>query len=403
MSCKKPLYAAHVRTKDSLLLFGLCLCVNAFVYQFYASGVLSDTAQYLSYSQRILEKGALFVETHYFWYLGYVLFIAAAKILWNDNQMVVLLQVFFHGIGVVALYHSSVYLFRDRLSAWGTALLLMLWPDVLFWNFMVMTESFCVSFTCIVILLLVLHTKKQFSLLWLAPAMLMLFFIRPTGVAVLIAFALMLASTYQRLLFRYRNILLVTGTALFACFYVLLNEMLDTFVLVENYATGEIVYRATSLPDHYPGKDMILLKVPHDLLIPAIGQKPIPRLMLFILHNPLYFARLSGAKLFYFLSHTKPYYSWKHNLMLLITLLPMYFATIRTIMRESFSSHLKVFLVAFFIVHGIIILFTIEDWDGRFLMPLLPFVFLLGGRGAAILCYDWYGKLKAFSALQKLR
>ncbi len=382
--------SASTLKKDALILLLLCLCVNVVMAQWYDAKVGVDSKHYLLYSQRILEKGALFVELHYFWYLGYVLFVTVAKSLWNDIQMIVLLQILFHAIGVAALYYSSRYLFNNRLAAWGAALLLMLWPDMLFWNFMVMTESFCTSFTCLVILLLVLHVKKQWPMLWLLPAILLLFFIRPTGIAVLVAFGLMLASIYQLYLVKYRTALVIVGLALVAGLYLLINGMLDTFVLVENYATGEIVYLAASLPDNYPGKEMILL-APQDLTIPDAGLSPVVRLLLFIVYNPWYFAKLSGMKLFYFLTHTKPYYSPIHNLLLLLVLLPLYFSTAKTIISNTIMRPLRVFLITFFVVHCVIILFTIEDWDGRFLMPLLPFVFLLGSRGMALLCQQYSG------------
>lgn len=357
----------------------LCGCLSAILLQYYTPRTGHDSGGYLSYSDRIMAEGALVLEAHYGWYVGYVLFITAARSLWDNHLMIVLLQLLCYTLGTWAMYYASYSLFKDRWAAWAAAGLFMLWPDVLYWNYVVMTESLTASLTGGILGLLALYAKRKFTLIWLLPAILVLFWVRPTGVAALVAFAAAWVSTLKVPVAPTR-LMVLAGILLIPCFYLLLNEMLATFVLVENYATGEVVYRATSLPDHYPGKDQLLVEVPTDLVLPEANGRPLDKLLAFIVHNPGYFSKLSMAKLFYFLTHTKPYYSWQHNLLLLLVLLPLYLGMVKTLLSEVLPHPYRIFSGVLVFMHCIIILLTIEDWDGRFLMPLLPVVFLLGSR-----------------------
>ncbi len=354
--------------------------MNVWLFQTQGVKIGYDSLRYLEYSQEIRAASSLIIKPHYVWYIGYVLFITLVKSLYDSNTFLVLVQVLLHGIAAIVLYKSSVRLFNDRRAALLGAVLFVAWPDIPAWNFFVMTESFCISFSCVVIYALVTCSGRGWSLFVLICCVMLLFFIRPNGVAALAGMLAYLIRMYHHRLPRFSLSGALAITVIIAGMYLLLNTMLDTFVLIENYLTGEIVYNASTLPAHFPTKAQLLVRVNKNIWIPSTDWKPIPRLLLFVMYNPLFFFKIASLKLFYFLTHTKPYYSLIHNVFLLLTLLPVYFFAGKVFVKKLLPVPVKRFLIVFISIHLMIILLTVEDWDGRFLMPLLPFLFLLAGK-----------------------
>ena len=94
--------------------------------------------------------------------------------------------------------------------------------------------------------------------------------------------------------------------------------------------------------------------------------------------NLKYWIILFCAKVFFFLLHIRPYWSLEHNIFNLVILIPMYYYSFRYLISNSISKEIRVFSIFFFLTHILSIGITTVDWDGRFLMPLLPMIFILG-------------------------
>ena len=92
-------------------------------------------------------------------------------------------------------------------------------------------------------------------------------------------------------------------------------------------------------------------------------------MFLFILYNPIFFLKLSLAKLFYFYGNAKPYFSWQHNVVIIGFLWTVYGFGIKGF--KYLKKNHKVFLLSY-----LMIVLCSEDWDGRFLIPVLPVVFV---------------------------
>jgi hypothetical protein len=152
--------------------------------------------------------------------------------------------------------------------------------------------------------------------------------------------------------------------------FLLLNAMLKDSMLVESYASGEVIYPSISLG----------IKPPVDLIIPITDHYPLTRVVLFIAGNPIYFLKLYFVKLFLFLGNMKPYYSPIHNVMIALVLYPLYGMAIRG--YKIMDRHQgKYFIAAYVVTQSFSVAMTSENWDGRFLIPLLPFIFILSAIG----------------------
>ena len=371
-----------VHPLDAMILLIVWAAVNGGLYVHYGVKVVTDSPRYLDYAQKIAD-GLGWYEPHNVWYLGYVVFVLMVKGLFTTNGAIVAAQVLMHGLAAAILYRTSYRLFVSRGSALITALLFLGWIEVPAWNFYVLAESWYVSLICLVLYCIVSFdgSPKRWSITTLV--VLLTFITKPTGIAVLVAYGVFLVSYYSFWLARPKLILSVLAILGLPILYELINQMLSSFVLIENYATGEVVY-GMSTTHGYVGKEQLVLPT-GNLLIPATHLTPIPRLFVFVVSNPAYFVRLALTKAWYFLGHVRPYYSWLHNAFTVATLYPLYLLASKVLWQRHLAVSVGRFLLAFVIIHTVAIMFTSVDWDGRFLMPLLPVVFLLGGRGLTVL------------------
>src|SRR5205823_12979921 len=92
---------------------------------------------------------------------------------------------------------------------------------------------------------------------------------------------------------------------------------------------------------------------------------------------PLYLSRLMLGKLFVFISYLKPHYSLAHRAVGVLVLWPAYWLAARGTRRRSIWRPARVFLAAIFLLQTAIIMLTVDDWDVRFLAPVLMAVFVL--------------------------
>ena len=61
----------------------------------------------------------------------------------------------------------------------------------------------------------------------------------------------------------------------------------------------------------------------------------------------------------------------------MIVLYPSYLFSIITVRRYKIEQSAKVFISTFILSQAAVVALYMEDWDGRFLLPVIPFVFLL--------------------------
>jgi hypothetical protein len=126
------------------------------------------------------------------------------------------------------------------------------------------------------------------------------------------------------------------------------------------------------------------MEAPSDLYIPDATHSTLVSVFLFASYNPVYFLKLFFLKLFLFLGNVKPYFSVLHNTVIVLILYPLYFFSVKGFLKFPSHRKEKYFVAGFVIAQALTVALTSENWDGRFLVPLLPFVFLLAADGAAL-------------------
>ncbi len=361
----------------------LYLIINVILYFRIGVKVVTDSPRYIDYASQILETGH-FYQDHNLWYIGYVFLIVVCKCFSESPLTIVLAQIVMSGVAIIALYKASQLLFRNGLAAFITVAFYLLFVEISIWNFYALAESFYGSMMCIAIYTVVKAysepTNKHVAIALLIS--LIASVTKPTGISLLLAGIVLIFYFNRKIVFRLNKTLLIAAACtIIVLSYILIDRMLQTFTLIESYEMGEIVYGIIS-PAGAPylnyltvSVDCATFKSPSTLLSPVI------RLTAFIWQNPLFFLKICLSKLFWYLAHIKPYFSQSHNLFIALMLYPAYFFYGICLRKRSIDLGMKLFLSTIIICNCLIVALTSEDWDGRFIVPILPALFLFAGKG----------------------
>ncbi|WP_460891241.1 hypothetical protein [Rufibacter soli] len=119
----------------------------------------------------------------------------------------------------------------------------------------------------------------------------------------------------------------------------------------------------------------------HQPQLPPESLTQLGQVMWFIAVNPVYFMGMALLKGFFFFIHAKPFYSIGHNIAILAYLLPVYSLAWIGWRKGPLPAATKALLLTPVILQAGITMLTIEDWDGRWLYPVLPCFLLLAATG----------------------
>ncbi len=362
------------RTCDFVIIIILFIIISLTVYSIHGIKIVNDSARYLEYASNLSE--GFYLDKHNFWYVGYVFFIFIIQhIFGNDPVWLILSQYLYSLAGIVFLYLTVDVLHGQRGPAILSALMYLLFIEISFWNSYILCESFYLNTICISLyFLLKLYKADRSELILILPA---LFFItltslsKPTGVAMLLSVLLVTLYFLQKQIRLRPPVFVIITLLAFIGSALLLNTMLRTYLVLENYQLGEIVYGVSLVG----GYEQLLVRVPEHLSILPETYPPLLRILHFALANFPYWIRLFSMKVFFFLLHIRPFWSITHNLFNLAFLLPLYLFTILGL--KGLPRGLSLFFYAFTGIQILSVGLTSVDWDGRFLMPLLPLLFAI--------------------------
>jgi hypothetical protein len=348
-------------------LFLLWLLIQAILFIKFGARTSVDSELYLADAMNLL-NGQL-PEGRSIWYISYSAFLAFIFFCGGDNTVVVFVQIFLSGVATCCLYQIAMEMYSKRNVAILAVLFYLLWIKIHEWNTFLYTESLFTN--CSIISFAVLmKSKNVWHYLVASLLLLFTFFIRPTGFALVIGLVCYGVFSFKG---EYLKRAISLGFIAAMGVLVLLVGMLENFTLIESYAKAEIIYPNITLG----------MEVPSDIYIPNIGHSTLVRVFLFAFYNPVYLLKLFLLKLFLFLGNVKPYFSVFHNTVIVLILYPLYFFAVKGFLKFPAHRKEKYFVAGFVIVQAMTVALTSENWDGRFLVPLLPFVFLLASNGVA--------------------
>ena len=284
-----------------------------------------------------------------------------------------MLQVFMSGFAIIAIYRITQTLTTNNLAPLVASMLYIFWFKFQQWNLIVYTDALFANAAVIAVFLLISARTK---LAYIIAMVITLFtvLLRPPGVGFLIA--ILSYFLYGKLVVKKERMVTksIIATVFVVVCLIIVNEVLRDFIasFLQSYANAEIIYPKISVG----------IEKPEQLNMPNEQYQPLIQLLLFIVQNPLYMIKLALLKTALFLGHIKPYYSLFHNLIIASFLYPVYFFAVKGA-RLMAKTRLYVFMMVFIGFQVLTIALTSENWDGRFLLPLLPWIFIISALGMA--------------------
>ena len=352
------------------LLTGLWVLVQVLFWRkFGGPHFVNDSARYLEYARGIAEHG-YFELGHNLRYVLYPLFQSLWLRLGLGWPGIVAGQMVVSALATRAMYRGTRRLAQGGRGAAALATLAFIaWPDIQQFNVFLLTESLFIS---LVVLSFGAFTRvrrgrpRDWVLLLLMLALAAL--ARPNGFLVGLAAALAgLDALRRRPDHRAWRAALLGLVLLAPLLWMALNHQLATFYLMDTYQRGELIFRYQLWAVHQAAP----------LAMPPPGTGPAARVLYFAGHNPVYLGRLMLGKLFVFVSYLKPHYSLAHRVLGVLVLWPTYWLAALGAGRRGIWRPARVFLASVFLLQTAIIMLTVDDWDVRFLAPVLPVVFVL--------------------------
>ena len=330
---------------------------------------VNDSARYLEYARGIAERG-YFEPGHNLRYVLYPLFQSLWLRLGLGWPGIVAGQMVVSALATRAIYRGTRRLARGGHGAAALATLAFIaWPDIQQFNVFLLTESLFISLVALSFgaFTNVRHGQlRDWALLLLVLALAAL--ARPNGFVAGLAAALAgldaLRRRSDRRPWRAARLALVLLAPLL---WAALNHQLATFYLMDTYQRGELIFRYQLWAVHQAA--------PLNMPPPGIG--PAARVLYFAARNPVYLGRLMLGKLFVFVSYLKPHYSLAHRVLGVLVLWPAYWLAALGARRRGIWRPARVFLAGVFLLQTAIIMLTVDDWDVRFLAPVLPMIFIL--------------------------
>ena len=352
------------------LLAGLWVLMQlALLRQYRGPHFANDSARYLLYAKGIAEQG-YFEPGHNLRYVLYPLFQSIWLWLGLGWWGIVAGQMVVSAAATTAIYRGTRRLAQGQ---WGVpalaTLLFIAWPDIQRFNVFLLTESLFISLLALSFGAFTrVRTGRRQDWLRLLVLLACTALARPNGFMVALAAGLAGLDALRRQPNRraWRGALL--GLVLLSpLLWAALNHQLATYYLMDTYQRGELIFRYQLWAVHQP----------QPLNMPPPGTGPAARVLYFGAHNPSYLARLMLGKLFVFISYLKPHYSLAHRVIGVLVLWPAYVLAGLATRRRSIWRPARVFLTGIFLLQTAIIMLTVDDWDVRFLAPVLPVVFVL--------------------------
>ena len=100
------------------------------------------------------------------------------------------------------------------------------------------------------------------------------------------------------------------------------------------------------------------------------------------IQNPANFLKLAGFKFLSYWGMVRPHYSALHNILIMCFYYPLYFFAIIGFWHLwKINKYFFLFSAGLLAIFTLSVMFTCDDWNNRFNMPILPFVFLAAAIG----------------------
>jgi 4-amino-4-deoxy-L-arabinose transferase-like glycosyltransferase len=343
-----------------VLLVSLCLLVNLAILLSIGIRTAGDSPRYLDGAENLLRGLPLQERQPY--YTGYLLLIAFCRMIGSGLPGVIAIQLMMAGLAALALYDLGRRLHGESAGLFAAALFAAN-PDIARWNAYILTDSLYIS----LVILAVWSTHKAFELrrYWYLMASTVLAaatLIRPNGSVLILVSLLYLCSGIKRK--RLRHLVIAA---------ILLASILSALALLRFYTLRFGDNPVTILRYGITGISEWDVPMPAE---PGPFAGEWTDLISYVARHPFASLRLGATRVAIELIHARPFFSFKHNALLFVSL-PVIYLLALVGLRLSRNRSLMRLVVLTIVAHLAVVAATYADWDGRFLLYVLPLICLL--------------------------
>jgi len=349
-------------------LAALWFLVQCLLYSKHGIKVVFDSKRYLAQADLLAagEYSALKIS-----YIVYTALLAFSNLL-GSLAWIILLQIVVSGIAMVAMYKAALKITNSQLTASLTVLLLIIWPDYQFWNLYIHTESLFVSVTCLVFWRLVTADQAR-HYLQLFLLLVLVLLLRPNGFMVILAVLVYWGLGYcNRKGYPVRKavglLLTLTIVGMLAAAHLFLKDISSDHSFTKFLVSGEIIQ----------GYEPLRINIEKQI---ELQGTPLKQTIAIVLNEPAFFFKKSLMRLLYYWAQIRPYYSLWHNITIVILMYPLYLLGVKALATKKTDIRITGFIVCLMLQFSAMVVVSAVDWDNRFFLPLLPFVFFIGAIG----------------------
>lgn len=360
----------------AFLLLGLIyLGVNGAIWSSQGIRRGGDTGLFESGSQNLLQGKIL--EGKQASYAGFIFLLTLTQRLGAGYEGMVVIQILTAGIAALALYDIGCR-FYGSIAGFLAGFFFVVNPDIAQWNTYILTDSLYIS--SVIITTWLIYRASKDGRYWYFGAILAILItasLRPNGwlfVPVAGLYWVVIARSWNSI--PWLGILL-SLTVLFAVLFVS-SGYKGSMQSVQPYqmlTQGEVVWDYEDWRLTMPlGED-------------KIGNEWITVLR-YVIRHPLVSLRLAAYRVGACLAHIRPFYSFRHNILAIVFLVPLYLLAIYGLFLAR-HKQLTILLVSVIGSHLLLVALTFADWDGRFLLYTLPLIGVFSACGAAKINSRW--------------
>lgn len=357
----KQYYSKHL-----FILISCWFLVNGFIFYVLGIKYAIDTTRFEAEANAWLNGE--FEPSYRLWYSGYIAFLVLCKSIFHSIYASIAIQYILSLLSTIFFYKGLIKLLKNEQAAFYATLLVVFFTRIQLWNTSLLTESIFISLILLFVWAFTIEKKsvKWFSLILIA---VLAASVRPNG-GILI---LTCCGVYAIQSIQQEKRFPTFFTIGIAITLLIIHFSTETFYLflLDSFNKGEIICGYT----HWTSS--------HETYIvnnPSSGS--LTKIIQLLSSDPVKSVKLFLSRFLILWADIRPYYKPGHNIYLGIYLLISYTtAVIGFIKYRKEFSVLALGTLLYCGMNSFLVMITYADWDGRFLAPLLPIVFIWSGLG----------------------
>lgn len=328
-----------------------------------------DSERYLLGAESILNGTSIIGRGNQ--YFGYMIFIALIKFIGLPLEFVLIFQIIISIIAAFTLFNLAKYITGNSISGYVAISLYMLNPFINTWHTFILTESLyssCVIFSCWAFYKVLKFRSYKYIIIFII-ILLSTIFIRPNGWIFLPIFICFFIF-YSKLK---RKVKISSVIIIFFSFIILANSIptlqkaINVTTPIELMKKGEVIWGHPELRTEMPKEEIK-------------NQENWSQGYKYIIKHPFACSKLAFLRVGNMFIQVRSHHSTIYKAHILLWIIPAYFLAFLGIIKYRKSMIMRIFL-AVIAGHAFIVALTYATHESRFLIYILPLIYLLSGCG----------------------